>query len=159
MKNKNTQGVSMETLAAIEECLNHIREKIPFLKQLSDDERLHLLPMTEQNKTLVQKSLHFMQAFPDNTPHYINHEMLRLDFELAQNLNKIIYELESLTQIIKDTALVASSSALASALCYYGNICEDEERNLPNADIITFNMSQYFPGKEHTKHKKTEALV
>lgn len=110
-----SQADREEILAAIAT----IKEKLPFLKDLSPEERSSLPKMGDKSRAFVSKALEVATQNPDFLPRSFDLEEMQKDVELFQTLYPILMALTQLQELVDDTVLAVGSDAYAAALLVY----------------------------------------
>lgn len=109
-----TRGPS-STLAAVQT----IRQKLPFLVDLTPEERHKLPKMGDTGRAFVERALTVAAQNPDILPRSFDAEEFRRDAELLASLQPVAAALGQLYELVDDTMLEVSGEAYASALAVY----------------------------------------
>ncbi len=104
-----------EVLAAIAT----IKQKLPFLTDLSPEERRALPKMGDKSRAFVSKAAEVAAQNPDFLPRAFDVNEMRRDLELFEALQPIAVSLTQLQELMDDTLLAAGSEAYAAALVVY----------------------------------------
>ena len=99
--------------------VNTIREKLPFLLDLSPEERHALPKMGDRSLAFVNKALEVATQNPDFLPRSFDLEAMRRDVELLAALRPIVLALTQLRELVDDSALQVGSEAYVAALAVY----------------------------------------
>jgi hypothetical protein len=97
-----------------------IRQKLPFLVDLSTEERRKLPKMGDKGYAFVERALTVATQNPDILPRSFDVDEFRRDAELLAALQPVAAALGQLQELVDDTLLEVSSEAYASALAVYG---------------------------------------
>jgi hypothetical protein len=97
-----------------------IRQKLPFLVDLTPDERRKLPKMGDTGRAFVERALTVATQNPDILPRSFDVDEFRRDAELLAALQPVAAALAQLQELVEDTLLEVSGEAYASALAVYG---------------------------------------
>ena len=104
---------------AVLEALNTIRAKLPFLVDLSLEERKALPKMGDTGRGFVMQALQVAEQNPDILPRSFDVAEMRKDVELLDALLPIVTASAQLNELLDDTYTAVGSEAYASALLVY----------------------------------------
>lgn len=104
---------------AVMTAINTIREKLPFLIDLTTDERRELPKMGDKSRAFVSQALDLATQNSDFLPRSFDVAEMRKDVELATSLQTISAALTQLQELVEDTYLAVGSEAYMSALAVY----------------------------------------
>ena len=102
-------------LAAIET----IREKLPFLIDLTPEQRHALPKMGDKSNAFVAKAAEVAKQNSDFLPRSFDVDELAKDVALYENLRSIALALTPLAELVDDTLVEVGSEAYAGALVVY----------------------------------------
>jgi len=104
---------------AVLDAVNTIRQKLPFLVDLTSDERRTLLRMGDKSRGFVTQALTVAEQNEDILPRSFDVAEMRRDVELLDALAPLMASLAQLTELVEDTYMAVGSEAYASALLVY----------------------------------------
>lgn len=104
---------------AVMNAIATIKEKLPFLIDLSAEERKALPKMGDKSRAFVSKAMEVATQNPDFLPRSFDLEEMRKDVQLAEALYPIVVALSQLQELLDDTTLAVGSEAMAAALQVY----------------------------------------
>lgn len=104
---------------AVLQAIATIKTKLPFLIDLSPEERRALPKMGDKTNAFVLKALEVAQQNSDFLPRSFSVDEFATDVELYAELRSIALALAPLTELVDDTLLEVGSEAYASALVVY----------------------------------------
>jgi len=110
-----SEADQQSVLAAIET----IRQKLPFLIDLTPEQRRSLPKMGDKSRAFVAQALDVAAQNEDILPRSFDVEEMRKDVELIAALAPILTALAQLQELIEDTFLEVGSEAYTSALLVY----------------------------------------
>jgi hypothetical protein len=118
-ENRISAELSNADQAAVLAAINTIRQKLPFLLDLTPEERRSLPRMGDKSRAFVTQALIVAEQNEDMLPRSFDVAEMRKDVELVQALEPILPALAQLEELIEDTYVAAGSEAYAVALAVY----------------------------------------
>src|ERR1043165_4954711 len=110
-ENRVNATLSAADQQAVMAAINTIREKLPFLIDLTTDERRTLPKMGDKSRTFVGQALTLATQNSDFLPRSFDVEEMRKDVELASALQPIMAALTQLQELVEDTYTEVGSEA------------------------------------------------
>ncbi|MBD2194038.1 MULTISPECIES: hypothetical protein [Calothrix] len=104
---------------AVMEAIGTIRQKLPFLIDLSTEERKALPKLGDKSRAFVSKALEIAAQNPDFLPRSFDVDEMRRDIELFEALYPILLSLTQLQELVDDTSVAVGSEAYAAGLLVY----------------------------------------
>lgn len=132
---------------AVLDAIQTIRTKLPFLLNLTPEERKALPKMGDKTLAFDQKCAGYMAARPELVPGFISTAELAKDRALAADLNDIARELEQVSEAVNDTVMLALSEAYMADLSFYQSVRQAAQRGVTGIDVIYSDLNQRFPGR------------
>jgi hypothetical protein len=111
--------LSAEDQAAVLAGVQTIKLKLPFLIDLSPEERRNLPKMGDKSRAFVLGALDTTTQNPDILPRAFDLDEFKRDVDLAQKLEPITLAVGQLAELLDDTSVAVSSDAYAAALVVY----------------------------------------
>lgn len=108
--------LSTEDLSDIKAALATIQQKLPFLINLTADERRRIYKMGDKSLAFVSNSLTAAQNNPEILPASFDTAELARDYQLATALSELHLNLRQITEQVDDTLLAVGSEAMTSSL-------------------------------------------
>jgi len=108
----------------------------PFLQGLTAKERQEIFKMGDKTAPTVSKVKSYIETNPEFVPNYMDTEEFFKDEHLVVQLSPLANLMEQLQSDVADTAMLAGSEAIGSALLYYGSVKEAAHRGVPAAKPI-----------------------
>lgn len=96
-----------------------IKAKLPFLVDLSTEERKALPKMGDKSRAFVLKAMEVATQNPDFLPRSFDLSEMQKDVQLYESLYPILMALTQLQDWVDDTCLAVGSEAYAAALQVY----------------------------------------
>jgi hypothetical protein len=117
--NKISASLSDTDQQAVMSAINTIRQKLPFLIDLSPEERKSLPKMGDRSRAFVSQALEVATQNADILPGSFDVEEMRKDVALISALTPIMTALAQLQELVEDTFTGVGSDAYTSALLVY----------------------------------------
>jgi hypothetical protein len=117
--NRVSASLSQADQQAVLAAVNTIREKLPFLIDLTPDERRALPKMGESSRGFVTQALTVATQNEDILPRSFDVNEMRGDLELLDSLRPVLNALSQLSELVEDTYTAIGSEAYTSALLVY----------------------------------------
>jgi hypothetical protein len=96
-----------------------IKETLPFLIDLTLEERKALPKMGDKSRAFVSKALEVATQNPDFLPRSFDLEEMRRDVELFESMYPIVMAMMQLQELLDNTYMTVGSEAYAAALAVY----------------------------------------
>ncbi len=117
--NKVSAKLSSADREAVMKAITTIREKLPFLIDLSTEERKALPKLGDKSRAFVSKAWEIAAQNPDFLPRSFDLDEMRRDIELFEALYPIMLSLTQLQELVDDTSVAVGSEAYAAGLLVY----------------------------------------
>jgi hypothetical protein len=111
--------LSAADLQAIQQAIDTIQQKLPFLITLSLEERKRLYKMGDKRLAFVKNSLNAAQNNRNILPASFDLDGFANDYQLASSLTDLLMRLNQLTEQVDDTLLAVGSEAMSDGLTVY----------------------------------------
>lgn len=118
-ENRVSASISEESRTAIKAAIQTIKENLPFLKDLTPEDRRTMLKLGDRSVAFVRGALGVATENPDFLPRSFDIDEMRKDVELYQDLNDISRPLTQLLELVEDTKMDVGSEAYSAALVVY----------------------------------------
>jgi hypothetical protein len=148
--NRISATLSDADKATILQKISEIRALLPFLKNLTPDERQTLPKLGDKTLAFDEKSASYMEANPKLVPGFVEIAELEKDRALRNPLNDIARELDSLTSAVDDTATLVGHEIYMAELAFYQNVRQAAKRGVSGAQAIYDDLKDRFPGSGGT---------
>lgn len=116
--NRISASLAQADRDAVMKAIATIREKLPFLVDLTTEERRSLPKMGDKSRAFVSKALEVATQNQDFLPRSFDLEEMRRDVEMFEALYPLLLSLNQL-QLMDDTYVAVGSEAYAAALLVY----------------------------------------
>lgn len=127
--------------------LNDSKALLPFLVNLTKDEKRGLQNLSPGNEPFVTKALTYAEANAGLVPPYLNVPEFRKDYNLALALLTLLQTATPLQESMEDTAAAVGHEAYKAALTFYSSVQQAAQLNVPGADTIADDLAQRFAGQ------------
>jgi len=117
--NRVSATLSQADQQAVLAAVNAIRQKLPFLIDLTPEDRRTLPRMGDRSRGFVSQALEVASQNTDILPRSFDVEEMRKDVELLAALSPIMVALAQLNELVDDTFMEVGSEAYAAALAVY----------------------------------------
>jgi hypothetical protein len=117
--NRVSASLSPADQKAVLDAIATIKQKLPFLIDLTVDERRTLPKMGDKGRAFVSKALEVAAQNPDFLPRSFNVDEMRSDVQLFEALQPITMALTQLQELVDDTQIEVGSEAYVAALAIY----------------------------------------
>ena len=117
--NRVSANLSPEDIAAVQEAIVTLKQKLPFLIGLTKEERISMLKLGDKSRAFVQKTMELVKQNQDFLPRSFDVEEMQKDVDLFNDLYPILLSLQQLNEQVEDTLMVVGSEAYAAALVAY----------------------------------------
>jgi hypothetical protein len=117
--NRISATLSSADLQAVLSAIQTIRTKLPFLIDLSPEERKALPRLGDKSHGFVAQALEVATQNTDILPRSFDLEEMRKDFELLSALSPVLLALAQLNELVEDTYIEVGSEAYIAALAVY----------------------------------------
>ncbi|MFN6537143.1 MAG: hypothetical protein RM021_012340 [Nostoc sp. EkiNYC01] len=141
---------------AVLQAISTIKEKLPFLVDLSPDDRMALPKMGDKSRAFVSIALEVAAQNPEFLPRSFDLDEMRKDVQLFEALYPVLLSLTQLQELVDDTSLAVGSEAYAAALQVY-NYAKASGRGA-GLDAVVLEMGQRFARKAVKSESKEPML-
>lgn len=119
MNNKIDAAVSAASRDAVLDHIEQIRALLPFLLDLSPEDRQALPKMGDKSRAFVSQALQLAEQDDSYLPRSFDVAEMKRDVALAEQLYPIVVALKQLSEFVDDTYVQVGSEAYTAALVVY----------------------------------------
>lgn len=148
-------SLSEADIESIKDALNTIQETLPFLVNLTNDERRRLLKMGDKSLAFVSNSVTAAQSNRDILPASFDVEEFARDYQLAIALSDVLIQLRQLAEQVDDTLMAVGSEAMTSSLSVYDYVKTAAKRS-PGLKVLAGQLGERFKAIKGRSPKPTE---
>ena len=145
MDNRISATLSPADKAAILTKLTEITALLPFLINLTADEKSSLPKMSAIRDGMDEAFSQEMAAHPELVPNFVDMDELALDRALRTVLRDLHQRMCALCEGIEDTLTAAGVDTYLAYLSFYNNVKQAAKRNVPGANTVLDNLKRFFP--------------
>lgn len=121
MENRIDASLSIGDRDAVLGLIQDIRTKLPFLVDLTIEDRQSLPKMGDKSRAFVGQAVTLAEQNDDFLPRSFDVAEMRQDVDLTDQLLPILTALAQLTELVEDTYTLAGSDAYSAALIIYNS--------------------------------------
>ncbi|MEW6494294.1 MAG: hypothetical protein AB1589_17540 [Cyanobacteriota bacterium] len=138
-----TATLSDADIQDIKAALQTIQQKLPFLVNLTPDEKRSLVKMGDKSLAFVNNSLSAAQTNRDILPANFDVEEFTRDYQLSLALTELLTGLRQLEEQMDDTLMAVGSEAMNSSLTVY-NYVKTAAKNTPGLKRVAEQLGERF---------------
>lgn len=125
--------------------LGEIQALLPFLLNLTADEKSSLPKMSAIRDGMDETFAQEMTAHPELVPNFVDMTELSKDRALRSALRDLHQQMCALCEGIEDTLTAAGVDTYLAYLSFYNNVKQGAKRNVPGANTVLDNLKRFFP--------------
>jgi hypothetical protein len=137
---------------AVNDALDVLESKVPFLINLTKDEKKALKIMGDKSQPLAEQALEIAKANPALAPGFTDLAEMERDLATWKALRPAANRVVSLCDRFEDTMASLGSDALRAALDIYAHIQKAADRNVSGAKSALESLKPFF---ERARQKET----
>ncbi|GAB4195313.1 MAG: hypothetical protein Fur006_41580 [Coleofasciculaceae cyanobacterium] len=149
--------MSNADIQQIKAALETIQQKLPFLVNLSAEERRSLCKMGDKSLAFVNNSLNAAQTNRDILPASFDLDEFVRDYQLAVALTELLTGLRQLEEKVDDTLLAVGSEAMSSSLTVYDYV-KTAAKKTPGLKTLAEQLGERFKALRVKTSKSASAL-
>jgi len=138
--------LNSEAIAEIQQHLDGIKAKMPFLLSLSAEEKVTLLVLGNVYKPLVDKAGEAVEHYPQILSGTFDINEFKQDFELLKAFETVVRQVRDLATTIEDTNIAIGSDLLSASFEVYGEV-QKHKNSVPGLAALADEMKAFFPKK------------
>ena len=151
-----TATLSDTDIQQIKAALDTIQQKLPFLVNLTTDERRKLFKMGDKSLAFVNNSLSTAQSNRDILPASFDLDEFMRDYQLTVALTELLLGLRQLEEKVDDTLMAVSSEAMSSSLTVYDYV-KTAAKKTPGLKTVADQLGERFKAIKTKPSKPTAA--
>ena len=132
--------------AAILTKLTEINALLPFLINLTKDERITLPKLGSASLAFDEQCTSYMASAPNLVPPFVDAAEVNKDRALRLVLADLLRESKKLCEKLDDTLLLVGSEIWMADLSFYQTVRQAAKRDVPGADTVYDELRVRFPG-------------
>lgn len=154
--NRISASLSQPDREAVMTAIATIREKLPFLLDLTTEERRSLPKLGDKSRAFVSKALEVATQNQDFLPRSFDLDEMREDVLLFEAMYPILLALMQLQELIDDTYVAVGSEAYAASLLVY-NYAKASGKGA-GLDAVVDEMGRRFARKSRTAQPQVSGV-
>lgn len=147
MENRISITIDAAAEQAIATAIATIETNLPFVVNLSAEERQYLPKMGDKSIAFVNKALEYAKQNNSVVPTFLNMVEFEKDVAAVTSLAKVLYPLHQLLEKLDDTVLLSGSEAYTEALVFYTALKGAAKAGVPGMKTVYDDMQARFPGR------------
>jgi hypothetical protein len=159
--NNISAEIPQETETSVIQSIKDAKNLLPFLVDLTIEERLRLAKMSRKSVDFVDRGLLHATNYPQYVPPYLELDEFRKDVELRKPMYRIMAEVASFQEKLRDTLLLVESDAHTTARVFYKSIKAAAKEGQEAAENIAKDMAFHYkkssPADNTAKKDETPA--
>ncbi|MBL9183320.1 MAG: hypothetical protein JNN17_14370 [Verrucomicrobiaceae bacterium] len=144
--NRISAAVTAADKAVILTKINEIAALLPFLVNLTKDERIQLPKLGPASLGFDEQCASYMSTAPNLVPPFVDPAEVTKDRALRLILADIWRELRKLCEKVDDTLMLVGSEIWMADLSFYQTVKQASRRGVGGADTIYDDLKERFPG-------------
>lgn len=126
--------------------LGEIRALMPFLLNLTPEERQELPKLGDKTLAFDQKCKTGMEQNPVLVPGYVVPAEVQKDRDLRDPVVEVETAMKAVFDSVRDTGLLLGTEILMADLSFYQNVRQAAKRGVPGAQALYDELRERFPG-------------
>jgi hypothetical protein len=155
--NRISAEVTAATKTAILTKINEINALLPFLINLTKDERITLPKLGASSLAFDEQCASYMASAPNLIPPFVIPAEVTKDRNLRIVLADLLREARKLCEKLDDTHMLVGSEIWLADLSFYQTARQAARRDVPGADTIYDDLKERFPGVSGDPEEPTPA--
>ncbi len=144
--NRISTEVTAANRTAILTKLTEIKALLPFLINLTKDERIQLPKLGAASLLFDEQCASYMASAPNLVPPFVDPAEVTKDRALRVVLADIFREVKKLCEQLDDSLLLVGSEIWLADLSFYQTVRQAARRDVAGADTVYDELKQRFPG-------------
>lgn len=144
--NRISAEVTAANKTAIMTKLTEIKALMPFLLNLTKDERIQLPKLGSASLAFDEQCASYMATAPNLIPPFVDAAEVTKDRNLRIVLADVLREVSKLAEALDDTLMQVGSEIWMADLSFYQTVRQAAKRSVFGADAIYDELKERFPG-------------
>lgn len=124
--------------------IQKIKSQMPFLINLSKEEKKKLAKMNERRRPFAQKALEYAKSEPGPIPRNLDLKKMELDLNTYLKLRRIHREIRKLDEMLRDTIAIKGAYSYSTACKIYNAFEMGRGSETPGIDSIFDDLTRHF---------------
>ncbi|MCP5104483.1 MAG: hypothetical protein GY950_13940, partial [bacterium] len=143
--------IPQETEVVVIQHIKDARAQLPFLVDLSAEERKRIPKLGRTRVDFVDRGLIHLTAHPELKPPIIDIAEFTSDVELKNALRRVEKELDDLRDRVRDTLMVVESEAYQATRVFYKTVKSAAKEGVEDAERIVKDLAYHYKGQGRVK--------
>ena len=152
-----TPAFDAETLTLALADIAQLKARMPFVVNLTHNEKKNYLKLGPGNVRFIEQSLNHIQNNPKLQLPFIDIAEWQNDWEVFKRLDNLYWEIKSLEEAVNDTRIALQKECMVQALAFYRGAKSASVQNVPGTDSIVKNLHTYFSASGKKKQPNEPA--
>ncbi len=157
MKNFVDAELSQEDFDKVMSYIEAINRLLPFLINLTIQQRIQLSKMNHRRKPFVEKTLYYAKENPSFIPSHIDIEAMKRNLDLYNKLTKIEEQINILKEKISDTIIGCGSDCFDTGLQIYKAYQIAGDSDVPGIDSALKDLGKFFKRGKYKKDQREDS--
>ena len=144
--NRISAEVTAANKTAIMTKITEIKAILPFLVNLTKDERIELPKLGPASLQFDEQCASYMASAPNLVPPFVDPAEVTKDRNLRLVLADVLRETKKLCEQLDDTLLLVGSEIWMADLSFYQTVRQAARRDVLGADTVYDDLQSRFPG-------------
>lgn len=144
--NRISASISPADMETILDNIAEIRALLPFLINLTKQERIELPKMGPASLAFDEQCADYMVSAPNLVPPFVSVSEVEKDRALRLALAEIWREAKKLCEMLDDTMMLVGSELWMADLSFYQTVRQAARRDVAGADTVYDELRPRFPG-------------
>lgn len=144
--NRISAVLTAENKTSILTKITEIKALLPFLINLTKDERIQLPKLGASSLAFDEQCASYMSTAPNLVPPFVGPAEVAKDRALRVQLADIVRETRKLCEQVDDTLMLVGSEIWLADLSFYQTVRQAARRDVAGADTIYDELKERFPG-------------
>ena len=144
--NRISAEITAANKTAILTKLTEIKALMPFLLNLTKDERIQLPKLGGASLLFDEQCASYIASAPNLVPPYVDPAEVSKDRVLRVTVADVLREVKKLCEMLDDTLMVIGSEIWMADLSFYQTVRQAARRNVSGADTVYDELRERFPG-------------
>jgi len=144
MKNQISVEMSDDRLKRIWDNLKGIKDEMPFLIDMTPEERRSRSVMNSARKPFVEKTIAYGEKDPRIVPNYVDIEEMKKSMKLYEQLVELGAEFKRVGEGLSDTAAAIGENLWTGGLSIYDSSKTASRNGVPGIDSVLNDLKSFF---------------
>lgn len=144
MEKKISIDLSDDRLQKVWDKVNGIKQEMPFLIDMSPQERRTRSVMNSARKPFVEKTIAYGEKDPRIVPNYVNIDEMKKNMKLYKQLEELGAEIKRIGEMLSDTGAAIGESLWTGGLSIYDSSKMASRNGVPGIDSVVNDLKAFF---------------